>query len=365
MTLKAHLQKMDWILAIASLLISGFGLLSLYGSAVSSGDFSNFYKQALFLITGTIIMFLVSFFDWRFLRDNSVFILSVYFFGILALIGLFFFAPEIRGIKSWYRIGPFNFDPIEPVKFLLILLLAKYFSKRHIELYRIRHIFLSGVYALVPALLIFLQPDFGSASIIMIIWMGMLLVSGIKVKHFMVLCLIFILIFSLSWSFILKDYQKDRISGFLFPQEDPLGKSWSQNQAKIAIGSGGFIGQGIGEGSQTQNGFLPEPQTDFIFSAIAEETGFVGISILLSLFAVFFWRILKIALNAKSNFARLFASGFSIAVFFQMFVNISMNLGFLPVIGVSLPLVSYGGSNIFFVMLGLGIIQNINICQKY
>jgi rod shape determining protein RodA len=168
----------------------------------------------------------------------------------------------------------------------------------------------------------------------------------------------------LSWTFILKDYQKNRIFNFIAPHEDPLGEGWSQNQAKISIGSGGIWGKGIGKGSQTQYGFLPEPQTDFIFSAVAEETGLVGTSILLILFGVLFWRILKIALNANSNFSRLFATGLAISIFFQMVINIGMNLGLLPVIGVPLPLISYGGSNLLFTFIALGILQNMRVTES-
>lgn len=182
-------------------------------------------------------------------------------------------------------------------------------------------------------------------------------------RDFFLLCLSFVLIFSLSWTFILKDYQKNRIFSFVAPQEDPLGEGWSQSQAKISIGSGGILGKGIGQGSQTQYGFLPEPQTDFVFSAIGEETGLVGTAVLLSLFGIVFWRILKIALDARSNFSRLFATGLAISIFLQMAINIGMNLGLLPVIGIPLPLVSYGGSNLLFTFIALGILQNMKITE--
>jgi rod shape determining protein RodA len=173
--------------------------------------------------------------------------------------------------------------------------------------------------------------------------------------------LIGIISFFLIWSFLFEGYQKDRIISYINPQEDPLGAGWNRNQALIAIGSGGIVGKGIGNGSQVQNGFLPEPKTDFIFSAIAEEMGLVGVTFLLSLFIILFWRILKIALDARSNFSRLFATGLSIGIFFQMAINIGMNLGLLPVIGIPLPLVSYGGSNLVFTFIALGILQNMSI----
>ena len=229
---------------------------------------------------------------------------------------------------------------------------------RHIEMYRIRHILLSGAYILLPIVLIFPQPDLGQVLILIALWIGVLLISGIKLRHFLILVLCFLLISILSWSFLLRDYQKERVLSFLFPY-DPLGVSWSQNQAKIAVGSGGVFGQGLGSGSQTQYGFLPEPQTDFIFSAIAEETGLLGVSVLLFLFSILFWRIMKIAIDSQTNFPRLFASGLTIILVSQTFIHIGMNLGLLPIIGIPLPLISYGGSNLIATFIGLGILQSI------
>lgn len=354
-----HLKKLDWILIISALLLIGLGLLSLYSSAIGKGDFLNFQKQLIFLGVGLFLMFLFSFVDYRFFKNDPHLILILYFLCILALVGLFFLAPEIRGVKSWYKIGPISLDPSEFTRLVLILFLAQYFSSRHIELYRIGHVVLSGLYILLPAVLISLQPNLGSALILIILWLSILIISGIKLKPFFLLCLCGLLVVGLAWSFWLKDYQKERILSFINPQLDPRGASWSQIQARIAIGSGGILGKGFGSGSQTQYGFLPEPQTDFIFSAIAEEFGLLGISIIFLLFSILFWRIIKTALIVQSNFARLFASGFSILLAIQVFINIGMNLSLLPVIGIPLPLISYGGSSLVTVLVGLGMIQSI------
>jgi rod shape determining protein RodA len=353
-----HFKNLDWILIISAVLLVSIGLLSIYSSSIGRGDFSNFKKQIIFFTIGICLMFFFSFFDWRVFRENSYLILTLYFLCLVVLAGLFFFAPEIRGVKSWYRVGPLSFDPIEFTKIVLIILLAKYFSIRHIEMYRFRHILLSGFYIFLPAALIFLQPDLGSVLILLFLWLGILIISGIKLRHFLILVFCGILILILSWGFLLKDYQKERILSFIAPT-DPLGVSWSQNQAKIAIGSGGVLGQGIGSGSQTQYGFLPEPQTDFIFSAIAEEMGLVGVSVLFLLFLILIWRIFKIALISQSNFPRLFTTGFAILLISQIFIHIGMNLGILPIIGIPLPLVSYGGSGLIAFLIGLGILENI------
>ena len=226
-------------------------------------------------------------------------------------------------------------------------------------MYKLPHIFLSGFYVLIPFLLIARQPDLGSALILVALWIGVLVVSGIKLRHFFILVFCGILITSLSWIFFLKEYQKERVVSFLAPQVETLGINWSQTQSRIAIGSGGIWGQGLGRGSQTQYGFLSEPYTDFIFSAIAEEFGLVGVSFILFLFTFLIGRIMRIAVSAKSNFPRLFAFGFAIVLFSQLFIHIGMNLGILPVIGLPLPLISYGGNNLIAVFIGLGILQSI------
>jgi len=363
MNFVAKLQKFDWVLLGASSALVIFGLISLYSSS-GGGDYTNFYRQLIFFIVSILAMFGVSFIDNRILRENSLLLVFFYFICILLLVGIFFFAPEIRGIRSWYKIGPVSFDPIEPTKIILILILAKYFSHRHIELYNLKHIILSGLYFVIPIILIFLHPEFGAVVVLLAIWIGMLLVSGIKVRDFLILALAFVLLAGITWQFFLKDYQKKRVFSYIAPQEDILGAGWNQNQAKISIGSGGLLGAGINQGPQTQYGFLPEPQTDFIFSAIAEETGFLGVIILLSLFALVYWRIFKIAFNANSNFSRLFASGLAIAIFLNMAINIGMNLGIFPVIGLPLPMVSYGGSNLLFSFLALGILQNMKMTDS-
>ncbi len=354
-----RLKNLDWVLIISSFLLVGFGLLSIYSSSIGRNDFSNFKKQIVFFVIGILLMFFFSFFDWRIFRENSSLILILYFLCLLALVGLFFFAPSIRGVKTWYKIGTLTFDPIEFVKIILIILLAKYFSKRHVEMYQVRHILLSGFFVFIPAVLIFFQPNLGSVLILLSIWVGILIISGIKMQHFLILVLCALLIFILSWNFLLKDYQKGRIISFISPQLEPLGINWNQNQAKIAIGSGGIWGQGIGSGSQTQYGFLPEAQNDFIFSAIAEETGLVGVSVLLIVFLVLIGRIFKIALSSQSNFPRLFSTGLAIMFISQIFIHIGMNLGILPIIGISLPLVSYGGNGLIASFIGLGILENM------
>lgn len=357
----SNIKRLDWKIVLSVFVLSIIGLVSIYSISIGKEDFSSFKKQIMFLTIGFLMMFVISFLDWRGFKDNSYFVLFIYIICIVFLAGLFVFSPEIRGVKRWYRIGGFSFDPIGITSIALIIILAKFFSKRHVEMYKLGHIVLSGIYFLIPFVLISSQPNLGSALMLGIIWIGVLIVSGIKIKHFLILSLIAIIVFTLSWSLFLRDYQKKRIVSFLSPQTETLGINWSQTQSKIAIGSGGFLGQGFGSGSQTQHGFLSEPYTDFIFSAYAEEFGLVGIFIMLFFFLFLFWRIVRISFLAKSNFPRLFAMGLAIFIFSQALIHIAMNIGFLPVIGLPLPFVSYGGSNLIAIFIGLGILQSINI----
>lgn len=355
-----HFKKFDWVIIAAVIGLASLGLISLYSSSLYSGDFSNFHKQILFSAIGIFLILAVSFFDWRIFRESSALVLSFYFIAIVLLVGIYFFAPSIRGVKTWYKIGALTIDPIEIVKLSLLVLFAKYFSSRHILIYQVRHILLSGLYVFLPVILIFFQPNLGPCLIIITLWIGILIIAGIKMRHFLALILIFALIFAGGWAFLLKDYQKERIMSFFIPY-DPLGVSWSQNQAKIASGVGGLLGAGIGKGSQTQYGFLSEPQTDFIFAAITEEMGIAGAAAILCLYLILLWRITRIALNSYDNFSRLFCCGLTILLAVQIFIHIGVNVGFLPIIGLPLPLVSYGGSSFLATSIALGIAQGMRI----
>ncbi len=353
-----HFKRFDWVMAGAAALLAAAGLASLYSSSLHSGDFGNFAKQAVFLGIGFFLMLALSFFDWRIFRESPAAILFLYFLSIAALAGLYFFGSFNRGVRTWYDFGQFTFDPIELLKPVLLVLLAKYFSGRHAAMYQARHILLTGLYVAAPAALIFFQPNLGPCLVIFALWVGILLVSGIKLRHFLALSLCFLAVLAGSWLFLMKDYQKARIMSFFVPY-DPLGVSWSQNQSKIAVGTGGLFGAGLGQGSQTQYGFLSEPQTDFIFAAVSEEFGFAGAAVLLAVFLLLVWRLTRAALAARDNFSRLFCAGLALLLTVEAVIHIGVNVGFLPIIGLPLPLVSYGGSNLIATFAMLGIAQAI------
>ncbi|MCX6813718.1 MAG: rod shape-determining protein RodA [Candidatus Azambacteria bacterium] len=360
------LKKLDWVLIGAIFLLIIIGLLSIASaSQARTGVFINFKKQLVFVAIGLGFLLVFSFLDYRFLRNYSAVVLVLYILSIFLLIALLILGNRIRGTVSWFQfgspIGELNFEPVEIIKFVLIIVLAKYFSSRHIDFGLIRHIVISGLYALIPAALVLLQPDLGSAALIIIIWVGIMLVSGIRARHLLALFLIFAVITGLSWTFFLKDYQRARILTFFEPQKDPLGRGYNVLQSIIAIGSGGFWGKGLGHGSQSQLNFLPEQHTDFIWATIAEEWGFSGVFFVLILWGIIFWRLFLITINANTNFARLFVFGFMLLLLSHVAINIGMNMGFFPVAGIPLPLLSYGGSNLIATLMAFGIVQNIKI----
>lgn len=356
----ANFQRLDWFLVTIIIALSAISLISLYHLGLEN-DFFYFKKQLIYIIIGFALMFGFSFLDYQIFRNYSSLLLTLYGVLILALVGVIFLGSKIRGTAGWFNLGGFNFAPVELAKIVVILILAKYFSLRHVELYCRRHLVASGVYAGLPIFFVLLQPDLGSAIILAAIWFGMVIISGIRLRHLLVIILIGAIICGIMWIGFLRDYQKNRILTFLNPQEDPLGASYNVRQAIIGVGSGGMWGKGIGKGTQAQLGFLPESHTDFIFSAIAEQTGFIGVLFLFLLFALLIYRILKTGWSTKNNFSRLFAAGFSIMLLFQIVINIGMNMGIAPVVGIPLPFLSYGGSATIMNFLGLGILQSMKV----
>lgn len=351
--------KLDWLLVLPSYVLSGLGLAAIKGSAIWSNSQVNFQKQVLFLVLGTLVWIFFSRLDWRVFRDSRYLASFLYGLCLLGLAGLLIFGSVINGSRSWYRLGPFSLDPIEFAKIFLVIVLAKYFSTRHVELYRVRHILVSGAYVLLAMVLLLLQPELGYVIILALLWVGILLVSGIKLRHFLLLCLAGLVVLTLGWFWLLKPYQKARLTSFVFPQVAPLDAGWNQQQAKIAIGSAGLFGKGLNQATQIRYGFLPASQTDFVFAGVVEEFGLVGGWLVLLCFGVLLWRTIRLSLNARSNFPRLFAVGFALILLAQITINIGMNLGLAPVIGIPLPFVSYGGSSLLASFLGMGILQSI------
>jgi rod shape determining protein RodA len=356
------LKKLDWVLIISVLLLTLIGLMSIYSTSFYQNQ-SYFYKQAIFIVVGFFLMLVFAFIDYRIFRNHPTLLLILYFMSVFLLIVVLFLG-KLRGAASWLSLGFLNIEPVEIAKLAMVLIFAQYFSLRHIELYRLKHIIISGVYTFLIVGLVFFQPDLGSAMVLISLWIGVMIIAGIKLKQLLFLLLIGVILFGVAWLGILKPYQKNRITSFINPYLDPQGSGYHRIQSMIAIGSGQFLGRGLGHGPQSQLNFLPEQHTDFIFASIGEEWGFVGLTIIFILYFLLFFRIIQIAIRAENNFARLFCVGSVIVFVFQVFVNIGMNLGLLPITGIPLSFLSYGGSNLLVNFVMLGIIQSIAIREK-
>jgi rod shape determining protein RodA len=250
-------------------------------------------------------------------------------------------------------------EPSELAKLALVILLAKYFSQRHVHIRQFVHVLASGLYAAVPAAIILAQPDLGSAAILVLIWGVMLLSVGISRRHLFGLIAVAVIGAYMAWLYALAPYQRDRILAFVDPYQDPAGYGYHIIQSQIAIGSGGLLGQGLGEGSQAQLGFLPEPQNDFAFAAFAEQFGLIGVAMLLTTSGVVVWRILRIGRRSSNNFARLFCVGIAAIVFSHMFISTAVNLGIMPITGLPFTFLSHGGSHLLSVMIGIGTVQSM------
>jgi len=351
------LKRFDWILIAALVPLFAWSLLTLKNLG-SAGDYF-FTRQVAWIAVGVVVMFFLASLDWRIFSNSGV-IIVLYFVSALLLLLLFLGGTRVHGAASWFRFSIASFQPTELIKLILILVLAKYFSRRHIDIARARHIFISGAYAALPVGLILLQPDLGSAVVVLAIWFGMTLVSGIKPRHLLAIVGVGLLVAGVSWFHLFASYQKARILTFLNPSFDPKGAGYNAIQSMIAVGSGQIFGKGVGYGSQSRLNFLPESHTDFIFAAFAEEWGLVGIVVFFIFFGVIVWRILYIGLHSPGNFTKLFAIGFSIFIVFQSVIHIGMNMGMLPITGVSLPFMSYGGSGLLMLMAGVGILESVH-----
>jgi len=350
--------KIDWLLFFSAIAIACFGLVTM--SSFSSSDIY-FEKQIIWLCVSVSVFFFLSSLDYGFLKKTKV-VVIIYLFAAFLLGVLYVLGHTAKGAQSWFNFGGISFQPSDLAKLALIIILAKYFSKRHVEIANIRHILVSGIYAFIIFSLILFQPAFGDAAIVFFIWLGMILVSGVSKKHLFLVFLAGAITFSLLWVYGLKDYQKNRIINFIHPLADTTGSGYNAYQSTIAIGSGQVFGKGIGYGTQSRLKFLPEYKTDFVFAAFAEEWGLIGVGILFLFFGIMIWRIITAAYLGATNFEILFGLGLATMFMSHFIVNVGMTLGLMPVTGINFPFMSYGGTNLLFSFSGLGILMGM---RKY
>ncbi len=350
------------ILLIA-VLIAGVGVLSIYSSTYQKG-MNQWQLQIIWVILGVASFLFFSNFNYRRLWDATYFLYAL----AIALLLLVFILGAVRlGAQRWLRIAWFNLQPSELAKLIIVIFLARYFSKKSIydisllsrKFGIFRGLILPFIFIAIPTGLIIEQPDLGSGAMILLIFIAMLYLTQVRLRYIFIFLLIIALCVPAVWH-ILRDYQKDRLMVFLNPNIDPLGAGYTLIQSKIAIGSGGFFGKGWLSGTQSQLYFLPESHTDFIFATFAEEWGFLGSATLLLLYYLLIREGISIAQRTTDIFGRLLAFGISLMLAIQTFVNVAMTMGLMPIVGLPLPLMSYGGSSVVVTFIALGILVNID-----
>ncbi len=355
------LQHFDWVMLLMLLLVGGMALTNLYSSTyiTDTGASSIFFKQLLFFSAGLVLILVVILQDYQKIAK-----LGYALYGIILLLLLYtlFFVKSIAGSQRWIDLGFFNLQPSESAKLVLILVLAScYASSDAVGGYRLRDLIKPVILTALPFVLILLQPDLGTALICAIIFVSMTLYVKLRWATLGILSGSGLMCAFIGWKYLLKDYQRKRIETFLNPEGDPMNHGYQIMQSKIAAGSGRIFGKGFMEGTQGHLHFLPERHTDFAFSVWAEEWGFAGSLFFLSCyFFMLIWGI-NIAMSAKDKFGSILAFGCVMLIFWQAVINLFMIMGFLPVVGVPLPLFSYGGSSLLTNMLAIGILMNVRM----
>lgn len=350
------LKQLPWTLILLINLICLYGIIALYYAA-GEASMTRVYMQITVWLLFFPISILISLIDIRKIYHLSYY---PYLIAIFLLIAVKLFGATAMGSKRWFDLGGFKMQPSEPVKIALVFFLAKYFNDLNANVAKIRNLILPILIITMPSLIVISQPDLGTGIIIISIGIAILFAVGVPLKYFMVMSISVICAAPIMWQF-LYEYQRKRILVFLNPDMDPQGAGYNIIQSKIAIGSGGFLGKGLGKGSQSNLQFLPEHQTDFIFSSLAEEVGFVGTFSLMLLYMTVIYISLTIAINARSVYAKIMVIGVTSILFTHIFVNIAMALGLLPAVGIPLPFVSYGGTMLASILCSYGLVYNVHL----
>jgi rod shape determining protein RodA len=353
-------RTFDWLLLGATVLLSGLGLLALYSIGLGAEDgFISFKKQLLFFAIGLAVVAIGSAgFHYRWLASLTV---PLYVGMLVLLVLTLAFGRTIRGTTGWLYLGPAGFQPVELAKIVLIVIMAKFLAAHGRYTRDLKVVIQSAATVAIMILLVVLQPDLGGAIILAAVWFGMILTSGMKVKHLLTMVTVLAVFALVSWAFLLRPYQKERIMTFLNPASDPFGQGYNVTQSVIAIGAGQLSGRGVASGSQSQLRFLPEARTDFIFSVIAEELGFVGVVILLALFALLFSRLYLLARQSRDDFTLFLVVGAAALIAAEVFINVGVASGILPVTGLALPFVSYGGSSLISHFALIALMENVAV----
>jgi rod shape determining protein RodA len=358
-------RAFDLQLVVYAALLVAIGLVMAYTNSVESGSTpleagTTFTRGLMWAGIAAIAFILATVFDYRWLQTLSW---PVYAFQIGLLVVTLAIGDGVGNSARWVTVGPFTFQFSELAKVLMIIVLANFLTSRSRQLDSPRTIIGTCLLVVPPWVLVMLQPDLGTSLVFAAILAGMLWMSGASMKWLAALAAAVIAMIPIAWTYILRDYQKERLTSFLNPNPDVTDSGYQLYQSQIAVGSGGWFGRGLTNGTQTQGDFLPVQSTDFVFSVLAEELGFIGAMVLFVLFVLLLWRVLVAGWRSRDPFGTLFASGVAAMVLFQLFVNVGMVMGIMPITGIPLPFVTHGGASLVSIAIGLGILQSINIRQ--
>lgn len=348
------LRQLDFFMAAGIAMLVVFGLLALYsldGGVVGLG--SKVFKQAGWIAISSFAFIVFSMMDYNQLRKSASFL---FLFALGFLAAVLIIGQTTHGTTGWIRFGSLGFQPVELVKIILIIVLAKFLSRTDFS--AARSVIMSFVFTAILFGLVMLQPDLGSGILFMFVWFGLIIFRGIPWRWVAILLVLAAILGAAGWT-VLEPYQKDRVLSFLDPFRDSSSSSYQAVQSIVAVGSGKILGRGLGSGSQSQLHFLPEASTDFVFAAIAEEFGFLGIALFFAALFVIFYRLYIAAKTSRDDFGYLVISGFFVLIACETIINSAMNVGLFPIMGIPLPLVSYGGSSLLSTFIGLGIVQSI------
>lgn len=360
-------RSFDYVLVFTALALLGLGLALIYsgslstyhsGAAILRGPIA---KQVAFAVAGVALMLGLARLDYR---NWSGFALPLYVLSVVALAGVLVLGQHIFGSRRWIQFAGMQLQPSEVAKLVTIVLLARYLSENEDRLNRLKPILISLGMAAVPAMLVFDEPDLGTAVVFLAVWLGMVFVAGARLRHLLTIAGAVVVAIPFLMLVALTGYQRERLAIFVNPARDPFGTGYNILQAQIGIGSGGWFGKGLTHGTQTQYAYLRTQTTDYVFSVLGEELGFVGCMVLFCLFIVLLMRGLRVAALAPDSFGRLIATGIAIMILFQVFINVGVNIRLFPVTGIPLPLISQGGSSLLMLFGALGLLQSILLRRR-
>ncbi len=354
----------DLQLTVYAALLAAFGLVMAYTNSVESGESlltGTVFQRALMWSGLAIVVYIVmTAFDYRWLKTLAW---PIYFVNLGLLVLTLAIGSGVGGSARWVGVGPFTFQFSELAKILMIIVLATYLGNRESKLDSLGAI-LGACLLMGPAVaLVMLQPDLGSSLVLAAILAGMLFLSGASLRWLLAIAAVLLAAIPVAWTYLLRDYQKDRILSFLNPAADTQGSGYQVAQAQMTVGTGGVLGTGLTNGGVVRGGYLPVQEGDFVFPVLAQELGFIGAVVVFLLFMALLWRILACAWRSRDPFGTMFGAGLATAILIQVFVNVGMGIGILPVTGIPLPFISHGGASLISLAIGLGVIQSINIRQ--